>query len=87
MSHLFALSRVFLNQPKKFWSSYLKILKSHPIQTKIATSVAAGFLGDGIAQTLGRPNQGAVEGYVGKHVARRAEGFYRLNVPHGQYNP
>jgi protein Mpv17 len=52
MSAVIALSHAFINQPKRLWSKYLKILDAKPVQTKIGTSVAAAFLGDMIAQSL-----------------------------------
>lgn len=49
---MIALSHALLNQPRRLWSKYLKILEAKPVQTKIGTSIAAAFLGDMIAQSL-----------------------------------
>eukprot|EP00889_Picochlorum_renovo_P005286 jgi/Picre1/32316/NNA_007662.t1 len=54
MSAVIALSRAFIYQPKRVWTSYLQILEKKPVQTKISTSIAAAFLGDTIAQRLSK---------------------------------
>lgn len=52
MSSVIALSQALINQPKRLWAKYLKVLDAKPMQTKICTSMAAAFLGDTIAQKL-----------------------------------
>jgi len=45
---------ILAQAPKRAWCQYLSILESKPGRTKIATSVAAAFLGDMMAQRMDR---------------------------------
>ena len=58
MGGVSALSRAVLHQPGRLWGSYMKTLNRKPVQTKVATSMAAALLGDAIAQHMSCPASG-----------------------------
>lgn len=45
--------------PRSAWRSYIQVLDSSPVRTKVATSTAAALLGDALAQYISRPRQKA----------------------------